>query len=167
MIPVAKKASPSAIAILKQATAIWPKRSTASDGLLPSIAHQKQNPNSDHNSGLAADLTHDPAHGVDCVAIFEKLKADTRVKYLIHNHKIWERARPELGNQTYNGINPHEKHLHISIEPSSADDVRPWFHWMNQPSLLGQIMATLQPQPAKKINPTTTCGHCSVHCPRP
>ena len=43
MIPLAKKASPAAIAVLRQATAIWPKRKKVADGLLPSKAHQKQN----------------------------------------------------------------------------------------------------------------------------
>ena len=165
MIPLAKKASPAAIAVLKQATAIWPKRSTASDGLLPSPAHQAQNPNSDHNSGLAVDLTHDPKNGVDCVAIFQKLKADSRVEYLIHNHKIWSRQREAEGDRPYTGINPHEHHLHISILPDSANDTRPWFGWMNQPSLLGHIAAALQPQPAKRLNSALTCGHCPVHCP--
>ncbi len=52
---------------------------------MPSAAHQKQNPNSDHNTGLAVDLTHDPKHGIDCAEIFEKLKEDKRVDYLIFN----------------------------------------------------------------------------------
>ena len=47
------KATPAAVAILRQATALKPKRKKISDGLLPSVAHQKQNPNSDHNTGLA------------------------------------------------------------------------------------------------------------------
>jgi LAS superfamily LD-carboxypeptidase LdcB len=34
-----------------------------------------QNPNSDHNTGLAVDLTHDPHNGIDCGDIYEKLKA--------------------------------------------------------------------------------------------
>jgi hypothetical protein len=63
MIPLAKKATPAAIAVLRQATAHWPKRNKASDGLLPSAAHVHQNPNSDHNSGFAVDLTTDPGQG--------------------------------------------------------------------------------------------------------
>jgi hypothetical protein len=73
MKPVVKKASPAAIAVLRQATALVPKRKKASDGLLPSAAHIKANPNSDHNTGLAVDLTHDPKAGIDCAVIFEKL----------------------------------------------------------------------------------------------
>jgi len=80
---VVRVATPAAIAVLRQATAIAPKRKKASDGLLPSAAHIKQNPNSDHNTGLAADLTHDPHNGIDCGDIYEKLKNDRRVDYLI------------------------------------------------------------------------------------
>jgi hypothetical protein len=41
---VAKVASPAAIAVLRQATALYPKRKKISDGLLPSPAHQKVEP---------------------------------------------------------------------------------------------------------------------------
>jgi hypothetical protein len=75
VIPLAKKASPAAIAALRQATALKPKRKKASDGLLPSRAHVKQNPNSDHNSGFAVDITHDPVNGIDCAFAFIKLQA--------------------------------------------------------------------------------------------
>ena len=91
MKPVTKVASPAAIAVLRQATALFPKRKKLSDGLLPSLAHQKANPNSDHNTGLPVDLTHNPKNGIDCAIIFEKLKEDERVSYLIFNKKIWSR----------------------------------------------------------------------------
>ena len=70
----AKVATPAAIAVLRQATAIKPLRMKASDGLLPSKAHIHQNPNSDHNTGYAVDLTHDAVNGIDCFDIYEKLK---------------------------------------------------------------------------------------------
>ena len=112
---LAKRATPAAIAVLRQATALYPKRKKLSDGLLPSSAHIKQSPNSDHNTGLAVDLTHDPKNGVDCVEIFEKLKEDARVKYLIFQGKIWSKEKAKEGNRTYTGSNQHNKHLHISI----------------------------------------------------
>ena len=62
---VVKKATPAAIAVLRQATALRPNRKKASDGLLPSAAHLSQSPNSDHNTGLAVDLTDDPKGGID------------------------------------------------------------------------------------------------------
>ena len=60
---VAKSAAPAAIAVLRQATARQPRRKKASDGLLPSAAHLKASPTSDHNTGYAVDLTHDPVNG--------------------------------------------------------------------------------------------------------
>ena len=155
-----------------QATALWPKRKKASDGLLPSSAHRKQNPNSDHNIGLAVDLTHDPKNGVDCAVIFEKLKEDERVQYLIFNKKIWNRKYAKSGNRPYSGSNPHTKHLHISIRADKADDTSPWFWWMNQPSLTNQVVAKLQPKPRKKVakdailTPTkqeVVCTCCKLH----
>jgi hypothetical protein len=127
---VVKKATPAAIAVLRQATAIAPSRMKASDGLLPSKAHLAQNPNSDHNTGLAVDLTHDPARNIDCNEIFEQLKKDKRVKYLIFKGKIWI---PGRGDKPYTGSNPHNKHLHISIKDNCGNDDSPWFPWLSKP----------------------------------
>jgi hypothetical protein len=161
------KATPAAIAVLRQASAIAPKRMKASDGLLPSAAHLKQSPTSDHNTGLAVDLTHDPKNGIDCELIFEKLKEDERVAYLIFNKKIWSRQRRKEGNRKYSGSNPHTKHLHISINDSHANDTSPWFWWLNQPKVLNQVKAKLQPTPKKKVakgtNVVPVCTCCKVH----
>ena len=157
------KATPAAIAVLRQATAIAPKRMKASDGLLPSAAHLKASPSSDHNTGLAVDLTHDPKNGIDCELIFEKLKEDERVAYLIFNKKIWSRQRRKEGNRKYSGSNPHTKHLHISINDSHANDTSPWFWWLNQPKVLNQVKAKLQPTPKKKAVPVLVCTCCKVH----
>ncbi len=167
MKPLAKKASPAAIALLRQATALAPKRMKASDGLLPSAAHLKASPNSDHNTGLAVDLTHDPKNGIDCDVIFEKLKEDERVDYLIFKGKIWSRQRRKEGNRKYSGSNPHNKHLHVSIFSTHADDTSPWFWWLSQPKIVNQVKAKLQPAPKKKVTdgaivaPVCTC--CKVH----
>ena len=145
--PLAKVASPAALAVLRQATALAPLRKKASDGLLPSTAHLKQSPNSDHNTGLAVDLTHDPKHGVDCKEIYKHLKEDDRVSYLIFNGKIWSKR---LGERKYTGSNPHEKHLHISIKPERANDTSPWFWWKNEPKLVNQVLAGLSTPRSKK-----------------
>ena len=163
MKSVAKKATPAAIAVLRQATAIAPLRMKASDGLLPSNAHLKQSPASDHNTGLAVDLTHDPKHGIDCEEIFEKLKEDKRVKYLIFKGRIWSREKSKLGNRRYAGYNPHNKHLHISIESTMGTDTSPWFWWMNQPKTLNQVIASLTTVPAKKAYTTEVCTCCKLH----
>ena len=157
------KATPAAVALLRQATAIAPKRMKVSDGLLPSAAHLKQSPTSDHNTGLAVDLTHDPKNGIDCELIFEKLKEDERVAYLIFNKKIWSRQRRKEGNRKYSGSNPHVKHLHISINDSHRNDTSPWFWWLNQPKVLNQVKAKLQPTPKKKLPKAVVCTCCKVH----
>ena len=149
MKPVAKKATPAAIAVLRQATAISPSRKKASDGLLPSAAHIHQNPNSDHNTGYAVDLTDDPKNGIDCTDIFEKLKEDKRVKYLIFKGKIWS---AEKGERKYTGSNPHNKHLHISIKEECGNDTSPWFPWLPQPKAINKVKAAVKPLPKKKEN---------------
>ena len=150
---VAKVASPAAIAVLRQATKLWPKRKRSSDGLLPSAAHLKQNPTSDHNTGLAADLTHDPKNGVDCKEIFQALKKDKRVKYLIFNGRIWIRGR---GEKVYSGANPHRTHLHISIRDGYGSNVSPWFAWAVKPVKKKPVKKVTKkkadPKPKKKYN---------------
>jgi hypothetical protein len=157
------KATPAAIAVLRQATALRPKRKKASDGLLPSAAHMKQSPTSDHNTGYAVDLTHDPESGVDCSDIFEKLKEDKRVSYLIFNKKIWSKDKARLGNRPYTGSNAHTKHLHISINNGYGNDTSPWFWWMNAPKTINQVLATLTTLPAKKAYKTEVCTCCKLH----
>ena len=151
MKPVVKVASPAAIAVLRQATALWPKRKKASDGLLPSLAHINQNPNSDHNSGLAADLTHDPKGGVDCKDLFFRLRDDKRVDYLIFNSRIWSARN---GERDYTGKNRHEKHIHISIKAEHSKDTSPWFRWVEKPSLKNRAKARLKKKAVKQEVPS-------------
>jgi hypothetical protein len=147
---VVKKATPAAIAVLRQATAIKPLRKKASDGLLPSAAHISQSPNSDHNTGYAVDLTHDKLGGIDCVNLFQELKADKRVKYLIFQGKIWSAERASEGDREYTGSNKHNKHLHISIKDECGDDTSPWFPWLGTPKVVGKVKAAVKPLPKKK-----------------
>lgn len=143
--PVAAKASGrssytiarSVAAILSQATALHPSRSTASDGTIGDPAHAARV--SDHNPdsrGIvhAADLTHDPAHGMDAHAWADQLRlkcksgAERRVKYIISNRRI----ASETANwawRSYSGSNAHTQHVHISINSGTTyeNDVSPWF----------------------------------------
>ena len=149
MIALAKRATPAAIAVLRQATALWPKRKKASDGLLQSKAHVHQNPNSDHNSGFAVDLTNDPSKGVNCSVIYTELQKDPRVKYLIFKGKIWSK---EKGSRDYTGSNKHNKHLHISIKEGCGDDTSPWFPWVPKAKAINKVKAAVKPLPKKKEN---------------
>jgi|TARA_R110000823_G_scaffold234117_3_gene360371 hypothetical protein len=145
---IAKRPTPAALAVLRQATAHFPRRKKASDGLLPSAAHMKASPNSDHNTGFAVDLTHDPKHHIDCAVIYLKLKKDKRVKYLIFKGKIWSKQK---GETKYTGSNQHEKHLHISIKDECGEDTSPWFPWLAKPKTINKVRAKFpKPLPKKK-----------------
>ena len=147
MKPVAKRATPAAIAVLRQATALRPKRKKASDGLLPSAAHINQNPSSDHNTGYAVDLTHDPDNSIDCFEIYEKLQLDERVKYLIFHGKIWSKKN---GESRYTGINQHNKHLHISIKDDYGKNTSPWFPWLGKATTSNKVKAAVKRLPKKE-----------------
>lgn len=143
---IAKSACPAAKAVLKQATALFPKRNKLSDGLLPSAAHQLQNPTSDHNTGFAVDLTYDPDNGVVCNVFFTLLQKDPRVKYLIFKGRIWS---PEKGVHKYDGPNQHNHHLHISIKDTAGNDTRSWFPWLGKPTAINKLKASV-PKPLPK-----------------
>ncbi len=125
--------APSCRAALAQADELAPARSKASDGICASPQHHQQNPTSDHETGDAWDLTHDPDHGCDVDALFATIIArrDPRVKYLIRNGQMWrsydKSGIPAWTPAPYNGPNPHKKHGHCSILPEARHDVSPWF----------------------------------------
>ena len=148
MTTVVKRATPAAIAVLRQATALRPKRKKASDGLLPSAAHLKASPNSDHNTGLAVDLTHDPDNGINCHEVYAHFKSDKRVKYLIFKGRIWS---AEKGDREYTGSNKHNKHIHISIKDNCGNDTSPWFPWMGKVTTLNKVKASVKRLPKKEI----------------
>lgn len=110
--------APACRALLQQATARWPDRNKAGDGIMGDSSHKARK--SDHNMGNAVDLTHDPAHGVDCnelaAYIVARAKAgiEVRAKYVIWNRRI---ASAEKGWawRRYSGTNPHDHHMHVSI----------------------------------------------------
>ena len=109
---------------LKDATARWPNRKRASDGIMGDTKHKMRK--SDHNDGNAFDLTHDPANGVDCNVLSRQVINDARVTYIIWNHQIYNRSRAAEGWRSYKGANPHTKHMHVSIRASSRNDISPW-----------------------------------------
>jgi hypothetical protein len=117
--------------LLKQINARFPYRDKASDGGLGDPAHASRV--SDHNpdsSGVyhARDFDHDPdSNGLDCYVLKQQLIAshDPRIKYIIFMRRIWsDSTRNEV---YYNGVNAHEKHLHLSVKSGVlGDNARAW-----------------------------------------
>ncbi len=116
--------APCCLQALRDATARWPNRNRASDGIMGDAAHQARR--SDHNDGNAFDLTHDPAHGVDCNVLSRQVINDARVTYVIWNRQIYNRSRAGEGWRAYTGSNPHNHHMHVSIQAASRNNLSPW-----------------------------------------
>lgn len=121
---MACRPAPAALAAIRSADAIAPSRNKLSDGICPSPQHTAANPNSSHEQGNAADITHDPGAGIDGARIAELARLDPRARYVIHNRRIGDRLR---GWRRYDGPNPHTTHVHIDIVPALRNDASPWF----------------------------------------
>ena len=121
------KLAPALNKLRTQVNKEWPKRNKASDGTIGDLAHSstvsQHNPN---RAGVvtAMDITHDPKHGADMNKLKEKIIKDSRVWYVIFNRRIWESGKWS----TYTGINPHDKHLHVSTKQTSKyyNDSKDW-----------------------------------------
>lgn len=159
--------APAAKSILTQATLYRPGRSKASDGTIGDQAHAARV--SDHNPDsdgvvLAADLTHDPAHGVDAHGWirWRAEKGDRRIKYAISNGMWW---KPDgRGWRRYTGSNPHTKHVHVSIAKAYANDVSEWFAgWLTDTTPPPPVLPAPPEEDTMYIRDTDTQRVWAVH----
>lgn len=122
-----------------QLNARAPRRSTASDGGIGDANHSART--SDHNPNdyviggehqvCARDFTNDPLGGLDCAWLARALRdrRDPRIKYVIWNRAIMAgNAGPSPWLwRPYSGVNPHTKHLHLSVRSGAVgDNTTPW-----------------------------------------
>jgi hypothetical protein len=108
------------------ANTAWPKRNKSWDGTWGDTAHQARK--SDHNTGDAMDVTHDPASGADGNVVAAYAIRDPRVKYVIWNRRIYDTRNPGAGWQPYSKWKsmPHDHHVHISVKQAARADTSPW-----------------------------------------
>lgn len=123
--------APACKRALADATAAFPSRSKASDGIMGDAAHVARceaDPArcEGHVLGNAFDITHDPKAGVDGEQLAELAMTDPRTAYIIWNRRIWSRKREAEGWRPYTGPNPHDKHVHVSIVPEKREDASAW-----------------------------------------
>jgi hypothetical protein len=117
--------------------ALAPLRSKRSDGSIGDAAHASRD--SDHNPWVEAggqgvvtaiDITNDPTNGCDATRLAESLRGarDPRVKYVIWNRRIFSATVQPWTWRPYGGSNPHDHHLHVSVQPEPArfDDTTDW-----------------------------------------
>lgn len=115
----------------------FPDRKKDWDGTIGDEAHASRS--SDHNPWVqdasggvvtAMDITHDPAHGVDSYKMAEQLRLshDPRIKYIISNRRIASSEVSSWEWRLYNGTNPHDHHVHVSVKADVKhyDDEAPW-----------------------------------------
>lgn len=122
-----------------------PRRSKLSDGGIGDADHATRD--SDHNPWIkdrdgvgvvrARDYTHDPKGGLDCNDLFRFLRAKLGKHpalgsgaYIIWRRQIISTDRLSEGVRYYGGENPHDKHLHLSVETASGYDSRQNFGWL-------------------------------------
>ena|SRR5438093_455175 len=130
----------SLITLIDQIDAKFPTRDRSSDGTIGDASHQAtrsdHNPDS-HHVVRALDITNDPAHGLDTGRLAENLRLgrDPRIKYVISNRRIFgDEGYAERNHVSpwtwgsYDGKNPHDMHVHISVnaDDALADDPRQW-----------------------------------------
>ncbi len=144
----------------EQVNAAYPARAKTDDGTIGDESHQATA--SDHNpvGGIvhAMDLTHDPKNGFDSYKFADMLLADkdSRIKYVISNSRIGgDEGFTARNKSTYNlpgpwrwgqyhGANPHDRHVHISVNSNNADVTTAW---ALEPIKADPAAATILPWP--------------------
>jgi hypothetical protein len=132
----------SLVTLRREVDAAHPGRSKASDGTLGDAAHAARE--SDHNPDAAGvvrawDCTswYDPVRALNVADdLAEHLRAgrDPRVKYVIRRSRIFSSEIQPWVWRPYSGTNPHDAHVHISVQPHpSGDDGSPWSYGVDVP----------------------------------
>lgn len=139
--PAPWRVAQSLVTLRDQVNEQFPKRSKASDGTIGDAEHATRD--SDHNPWVkdgnmgvvtAMDITHDPANGCDAGKLAEAIRGskDKRVKYIIWNRRIANASsisgKPAWAWRPYKGKNPHDHHVHISVQDTKSryDSTAAW-----------------------------------------
>lgn len=116
----------------------WPNVDKTQFGTIGDAAHQAGT--SDHNpegDGTvdALDIPHQPSIGLDAHKVADNLlrSHDRRIKYIISNSRIGGDEAYAKRNNTkawtwgpYTGSNPHNQHIHVSVNDAYQDDPAAW-----------------------------------------
>ena len=124
--------APALAALRTEVNERYPQRDHASDGWIGDTSHQARP--SDHNPDWSADgvvraLDIDIAPDGDpdtdlATLLVQSLIGDPRVWYVIHKFPdkpstIWSRTH-DWEPRAYTGSNPHDKHVHVSIQGANG-----------------------------------------------
>jgi hypothetical protein len=148
----------ASLTLIAEINTRWPGRDKTSDGTIGDAAHATRA--SDHNPWIivnnigvvrARDIDKD---GIDAAGLAEYLRVlgangDRRLRpggYVIFNRRI---TAPDFsGWRAYTGVNPHDKHVHVSFSTAVAgfDSTAPW----------GLLAPPPAPAPSKQLPPLTS-----------
>ncbi|EYF08797.1 hypothetical protein [Chondromyces apiculatus] len=110
----------------------WPNRNKKSDGTWGDKKHQERA--SDHNTGDAIDITHDPASGADGDKIAAIAIRDPRVKYVIWNRRMYTPGTGGWVPYKHRDKMPHDKHVHISVKKAARAETTSWGWLKDEPA---------------------------------
>lgn len=116
--------APALAQLRDEVNTAWPNRSKASDGWIGDARHSARR--SDHNPNArrsvnALDIT---ANGINTDVLIEAAKRHPSVRYIIHRGRIMNRDIGNFRSRPYNGSNPHNTHVHISIYQTKTAEQR-------------------------------------------
>jgi hypothetical protein len=125
--------APSLVALRNEINKRWPNRDKASDGWIGDASHQarKSDHNPDYSAGGVVRAIDVDKDGIDVQQLLDATVRDHRVAYVIWNRRI--ASATDDGApwdwEPYDGTNPHDKHIHISIRHTRAaeTDTSTWF----------------------------------------
>lgn len=123
----------SLVRLRDEVNARWPNRDKTSDGWIGDTSHQarKSDHNPDWDAGGVVRAIDIDIDGIDVDLLLRSVIGDHRVWYVIFNRKIYSRTYGFVARD-YNGSNPHEKHVHVSIS-HSKDAETDTTRWLELP----------------------------------
>lgn len=125
--------APSLVALRTEINRRWPNRDKASDGAVGDTSHQarKSDHNPDWDAGGVVRAIDVDKDGIDVQELLAAVVRDPRVAYVIWNRRIASATDDGMpwDWEPYNGSNPHDKHIHISIKHTRAAETNTsrWF----------------------------------------
>lgn len=111
----------------REVNTLWPNRDRTSDGTIGDAAHKLTN--SDHNADPdgSVDAWDMDVDGVDVWACIEAALKHESIQYVIYNRRITSRTWGLGVWRSYDGKNPHDKHVHFNTRPEFENSDKPWF----------------------------------------
>lgn len=134
------RTTPALNALLDLIENQWPDGNSNLDGTVASKGHDQNNPTSDHRPSPYTDTQNAVVRAVDAwfatkndgdlFGEYLRELEDPRIRYVIWQARIFTSypliGKPAYQWRPYSGVNPHTKHMHVSVDRAHDNDVRPF-----------------------------------------